>query len=57
MKRIANEYGLGRREDLLASIGYGKTLPRNVIGKFLGPEKLAANLIRTRKKKQNFRQV
>jgi hypothetical protein len=24
MKRIANEYGLGRGEDLLASIGYGK---------------------------------
>lgn len=41
MKRIANEYGLGRPEDLLASIGYGKTLPRNVLGKFLGPEKLA----------------
>jgi len=41
MKRIANEYGLGRPEDLLASIGYGKTLPRNVIGKFLGAEKFA----------------
>ncbi len=41
MKRIANEYGLGRAEDLLASIGYGKTLPRNVLGKFLGAEKLA----------------
>jgi GTP diphosphokinase / guanosine-3',5'-bis(diphosphate) 3'-diphosphatase len=41
MKRIANEYGLGRSEDLLASIGYGKTLPRNVLGKYLGPEKLA----------------
>ncbi len=41
MKRIANEYGLGRAEDLLASIGYGKTLPRNVLGKFLGPDKLA----------------
>ncbi len=36
MKRIANEYGLGRGEDLLASIGYGKTLPRNVLAKFLG---------------------
>ncbi|MGI8812974.1 MAG: RelA/SpoT family protein [Pyrinomonadaceae bacterium] len=36
MKRIANEYGLGRGEDLLASIGYGKTLPRNVLSKFLG---------------------
>jgi len=41
MKRIANVYGLGRPEDLLASIGYGKTLPRNVIGKFLGAEKFA----------------
>ncbi len=41
MKRIANEYGLGRPEDLLASIGYGKTLPRNVLGKFLGAEKFA----------------
>lgn len=41
MKRIANEYGLGRPDDLLASIGYGKTLPRNVLAKFLGAEKFA----------------
>jgi GTP diphosphokinase / guanosine-3',5'-bis(diphosphate) 3'-diphosphatase len=41
LKRIANEYGLGRIEDLLASIGYGKTLPRNVIHKYLGAEKFA----------------
>jgi GTP pyrophosphokinase len=41
MKRIANEYGLGRPEDLLASIGYGKTLPRNVLSKFLGAERFA----------------
>ena len=41
MKRIANEYGLGRPEDLLASVGYGKTLPRNVIAKFLGAEKFS----------------
>ncbi|MBA2378258.1 MAG: bifunctional (p)ppGpp synthetase/guanosine-3',5'-bis(diphosphate) 3'-pyrophosphohydrolase [Blastocatellia bacterium] len=41
MKRIANEYGLGRPEDLFASIGYGKTLPRNVLAKFLGAEKFA----------------
>jgi GTP diphosphokinase / guanosine-3',5'-bis(diphosphate) 3'-diphosphatase len=41
MKRIANEYGLGRTEDLLASIGYGKTLPRNVMAKYLGAEKFA----------------
>ncbi len=39
MKRIANEYGLGRPEDLFASVGYGKTLPRNVVAKYLGPEK------------------
>lgn len=39
MKRIANEYGLGRADDLLASIGYGKTLPKNVLAKFLGAEK------------------
>lgn len=39
MKRIANEYGLGRPDDLLASVGYGKTLPRNVLAKFLGTDK------------------
>jgi GTP pyrophosphokinase len=41
LKRIANEYGLGRIEDLLASIGYGKTLPRNVLAKYLGAERFA----------------
>ena len=41
LKRIANEYGLSRADDLLASIGYGKTLPRNVLQKFLGAEKFA----------------
>ena len=41
MRRIANEYGLGRSEDLLASVGYGKTLPRNILAKFLGAEKFA----------------
>jgi GTP diphosphokinase / guanosine-3',5'-bis(diphosphate) 3'-diphosphatase len=39
LKRIANEYGLGRPDDLFASVGYGKTLPRNVLAKFLGAEK------------------
>lgn len=39
MKRIANEYGLSRPDDLFASVGYGKTLPRNVVAKFLGAEK------------------
>ena len=41
MKRIANEYGLSRPDDLLASVGYGKTLPRNVMAKFLGAEKFS----------------
>ncbi|HBE82507.1 MAG: bifunctional (p)ppGpp synthetase/guanosine-3',5'-bis(diphosphate) 3'-pyrophosphohydrolase [Blastocatellia bacterium] len=41
MKRIANEYGLGRPDDLFASIGYGKTLPRNVLLKYLGAERFA----------------
>ena len=41
MRRIANEYGLSRADDLLASIGYGKTFPRNVLSKFLGAEKFA----------------
>jgi len=39
MKRIANDYGLSRPDDLFASVGYGKTLPRNVVAKFLGAEK------------------
>ncbi|MEP6924049.1 MAG: ACT domain-containing protein, partial [Pyrinomonadaceae bacterium] len=42
LKRIANDYGLSRAEDLLASVGYGKIVPRNVIAKYLGPEKFAA---------------
>ncbi len=41
MKRIANDYGLSRPDDLFASIGYGKTLPRNVLAKFLGAEKFS----------------
>ena len=39
--RVANEYGFGRAEDLLAAIGYGKVVPRNVIAKYLGPERFA----------------
>jgi len=38
MKRVANDYGYGRVDDLLAAIGYGKLIPRNVIAKYLGPE-------------------
>src|SRR5580765_575170 len=41
LKRIANEYGLSRPDDLFASVGYGKTLPRNVLAKFLGAEKFS----------------
>jgi guanosine-3',5'-bis(diphosphate) 3'-pyrophosphohydrolase len=41
LKRIASEYGYGRVDDLLAAIGYGKLVPRNVIAKYLGPEKFA----------------
>lgn len=41
MKRIANEYGLSRPDDLFASVGYGKTLPRNVVAKHLGAEKFS----------------
>ncbi|HEX8722991.1 MAG TPA: bifunctional (p)ppGpp synthetase/guanosine-3',5'-bis(diphosphate) 3'-pyrophosphohydrolase [Pyrinomonadaceae bacterium] len=41
LKRIANEYGYGRVDDLLAAVGYGKTVPRNVIAKYVGPEKFA----------------
>jgi GTP pyrophosphokinase len=40
-RRVANEYGYGRSDDLLAAIGYGKIVPRNVIAKYLGPEKFA----------------
>jgi GTP diphosphokinase / guanosine-3',5'-bis(diphosphate) 3'-diphosphatase len=42
LKRIAGEYGYGRPDDLLAAIGYGKLIPRNVIAKYLGPEKFEA---------------
>jgi GTP diphosphokinase / guanosine-3',5'-bis(diphosphate) 3'-diphosphatase len=42
LKRISGEYGYGRIDDLLAAIGYGKIVPRNVIAKYLGPEKFEA---------------
>ncbi|HTG14078.1 MAG TPA: bifunctional (p)ppGpp synthetase/guanosine-3',5'-bis(diphosphate) 3'-pyrophosphohydrolase, partial [Blastocatellia bacterium] len=41
MDRIASEYGCARADDLLAAIGYGKVLPRNVIAKLLPPERAA----------------
>lgn len=40
-KRIANDYGYGRIDDLLAAIGYGKIMPRNVLAKYVGPERVA----------------
>ncbi len=40
-KSIAADYGYGRVDDLLAAIGYGKLVPRNIISKYLGPEKFA----------------
>ncbi|MDX6693554.1 MAG: diphosphokinase / guanosine-3',5'-bis(diphosphate) 3'-diphosphatase [Blastocatellia bacterium] len=41
LKRVAAEYGYGRIDDLLAAIGYGKLAPRNIIAKYVGPEKFA----------------
>jgi GTP pyrophosphokinase len=40
-KRVAADYGYGRIDDLLAAIGYGKVVPRNIIAKYIGPEKFA----------------
>ncbi|MFV0388855.1 MAG: RelA/SpoT family protein [Pyrinomonadaceae bacterium] len=53
LTRVAQEYGLGRVEDLFASIGYGKSLPKNVIAKFLGPDRFAS-LDPERKKDTRF---
>ena len=39
LKRVANDYGLSRTDDLLAAIGYGKIVSRNVVAKYLGQEK------------------
>jgi GTP pyrophosphokinase len=36
---VAADYGCARGEDLLAAIGYGKVLPRNVVAKLLPPER------------------
>jgi len=41
LDRIANDYGAARADDLLAAIGYGKVLPRNVIAKLLPPDRAA----------------
>ena len=41
LDRISPEWGCARADDLLAAIGYGKVLPRNVIAKLLPPERAA----------------
>ena len=41
LERIAPDYGVARADDLLASIGYGKMLPRNLIAKLLPPDRVA----------------
>jgi len=41
LDRIAGDYGAARADDLLAAIGYGKVLPRNVIAKLLPPDRAA----------------
>ena len=38
LTELAKRYGLGSREDLLASIGHGKILPRQVVSKLAGSE-------------------
>ena len=55
LKRIAKEYGLSRADDLMASIGYGKTFPRNVLAKHLGAEKFDA--LDPEKRKENALQT
>ncbi|PYT03579.1 MAG: GTP pyrophosphokinase [Acidobacteria bacterium] len=41
LDRAAADYGVSRADDLLAAIGYGKVLPRNVIAKLLPPDRAA----------------
>ncbi|HKV38873.1 MAG TPA: bifunctional (p)ppGpp synthetase/guanosine-3',5'-bis(diphosphate) 3'-pyrophosphohydrolase [Blastocatellia bacterium] len=54
LDKIAHDYGLARAEDLLAGLGYGKVLPRNVIAKLLPPER-AGEI--EQEKKPTFKQV
>jgi guanosine-3',5'-bis(diphosphate) 3'-pyrophosphohydrolase len=53
LERIAPDYGCARADDLLAAIGYGKVLPRNVAAKLLPPER--ANELQA--EKPTFKQV
>jgi GTP pyrophosphokinase len=54
MDRIAPEYGCARSDDLLAAMGYGKVMPRNVIAKLLPPDR--ADEI-NEEKRPTFKQV
>jgi GTP pyrophosphokinase len=54
MDRISPDYGCARADDLLASIGYGKTLPRSVIAKLLPPDRVAEI---EQEKRPTFKQV
>jgi len=40
LDRVAADYGVARADDLLAAMGYGKVLPRNVIAKLLPPDRV-----------------
>jgi GTP pyrophosphokinase len=40
LDRIAPDYGVARADDLLAAMGYGKILPRNVMSKLLPPDRV-----------------
>jgi GTP diphosphokinase / guanosine-3',5'-bis(diphosphate) 3'-diphosphatase len=39
LDRVAADYGFARTDDVLAGIGYGKLLPRNIIAKLLPPDR------------------
>src|SRR5499427_5855267 len=39
LDRVAADYGFARADDVLAGIGYGKLLPRNIIAKLLPPDR------------------
>ncbi|HEY6330693.1 MAG TPA: bifunctional (p)ppGpp synthetase/guanosine-3',5'-bis(diphosphate) 3'-pyrophosphohydrolase [Blastocatellia bacterium] len=54
LDNLAADYGCARAEDVLAAIGYGKLLPRNLIAKLLPPER-AAEI--DQEKKPTFKQV
>jgi guanosine-3',5'-bis(diphosphate) 3'-pyrophosphohydrolase len=54
LDKIAPDYGCARGEDVMASIGYGKLLPRNLIAKLLPPERAGEA---DQEKKPSFKQV